>query len=751
MTIHARSPRRSSFPHVSIPARFSTNAPLAIEFSTQDPWQPIQKLTDAFRNHVWNSISAAQCLPELQQTYQVLRRQVDALRARDPHAALQLQKLMSISDWNDTLEALAQYGGPQDITFLNEVIADMPTIFSRTVTADTHTTVLRGLLKRPGATDVLAWLARMHQKPGQIKPTIEHWTLVLAEYEERREYDHMWRAFDLMEEKGVRHQTLYRYLLRAVFNSHRDPMKGVLRIIDCMATGHLPFDGQNLAIIVDGFTSQGKYEEADQAEDAYRSRVGGRPDVAVSESDNRDDYLAQTVRRDGRQRATKLYRSFLTRGWRPTHKTLLAVLRGSCNPNDLLYWEGQFEVSGGPDAWTLLIRNSVTLARPMHQTASIYSAALNAGISPSFKMVEPLIRGLCSSSIRAPDEKSLDTAIGLYHAVSQANTPTKGATDFFRGPEVIVCNTLLRAMISSTNHAKYFPKAMSIFEDLRQRKVPLDRMAITSLVILAMKSSTSFNEAFDVYKHLLSRFHGQFDARSFTDIIIAFGRLRFDNRTIPPWRSYFDIVHDMREAGFPTTQFIYTEILRQLARTSEHISPSEDSELYSQLILAIKETHHFLVMDPFITPDTACLNQLMDTYQRGGMFTEARQVWDSMQFSGKVDAISVNIVMDACGHKRAPAAAKEIFEGLRRDGHKFTPENWRAWVECLCRLGEIEEATKLVFLEMAKDNPHYKPDVECIRILHKFSKEYPVPVPIQERVKQYYPDFVRTLPYDVFD
>lgn len=751
MTIHARSLRRSSFPHVYTPPRFSTSAPLAIEFTTQNPWQPVQKSTDAFRNHVWNSISAAQCLPELRQTYQVLRRQVDALRARDAHATLQIQKLMNLSDWNDALETLAQYGDPQDITFLNEVLADMPTIFSRTITADTHTIILRGLLKRPDATDALAWLARMQKKPGQIKPTIEHWSLVLTEYEERKEYDYMWRAFDLMEEKGVRHQTLYRHLLMATFNSHWDQMKAVLRIIDCMAAGHLPFDSQNLAIIVDGFTSQGKYEEADQAEDAYRSRVGGKSNVTGSENESRDDYLAETIRREGRQRATKLFRSFLTRGWRPTHKTLLAVLRGSCNPKELSYWEGQFEVTGGPDAWTLLIRNSVTLARPLHQTASIYSAALNAGISPSFKMVEPLIRSLCSSSIRAPDEKSLDAALGLYHAVGQTSTPTEGTAEFFRGPEVIVCNTLLRALISSKNHAKYFPQAMSIFEDLRQRKVPLDRMAITSLVILAMKSSASFTEAYDVYKHLLSRFYGQFDGRSFTDILIAFGRLRFDNRTIPPWRSYFDIVHDMREAGFSTTQFIYTEILRQLARTSEHISPSEDSELYTQLILAIKETHHFLVMDPFITPDTTCLNQLMDTYQRAGMFTEARQVWDSMHFSGKVDAASINIVMDACGHRRAPAAAKEIFEELRRDGHEFTTENWRAWVECLCRLGEIEEATKLVFLEMADGDPDYKPDVECIRILHKFSKQHPVPVSIQERVRQYYPDFVRTLPYDVFD
>ena len=63
------------------------------------------------------------------------------------------------------------------------------------------------------------------------------------------------------------------------------------------------------------------------------------------------------------------------------------------------------------------------------------------------------------------------------------------------------------------------------------------------------------------------------------------------------------------------------------------------------------------------------------------------------------------------------------FTSLRANGYGLNLRNWHAWLECLCRLGQLDDATRYFCLEMNSGPQRVSPDEQGARILLKFANQ----------------------------
>jgi hypothetical protein len=177
--------------------------------------------------------------------------------------------------------------------------------------------------------------------------------------------------------------------------------------------------------------------------------------------------------------------------------------------------------------------------------------------------------------------------------------------------------------------------------------------------------------------------------------------------------------------------------------------PSRDAKrLEDQLIDMLDRIHKRITLDASITPDAALWNQLMDTYQRLGLFAQTWAVWDQMYFAGQYDNTSVSVIFDACGHNGRADFAQQVYSRLSHDRFKFNLANFHSWIECVCRLGNLSEATRIVCIGMLKDPcfRHIRPDIETIRLLLSFARSPHTREQILIRIERHLPSVWIRLP-----
>jgi pentatricopeptide repeat protein len=301
------------------------------------------------------------------------------------------------------------------------------------------------------------------------------------------------------------------------------------------------------------------------------------------------------------------------------------------------------------------------------------------------------------------------------------------------------------------------PIAIDLLEEMKRRGLS-DSAHVTSLVILLMRSASSFADAFDAYKTVRERTQISFQAKGYAAILHTFTTLKFDNRTIPPWQDYFQIVKDMQEDGSPVLPHLYTNMLRQMARMAARAKPSDPDHIpaLQKIVHAARDVQHLLTISTnanatatTVTLDTPFWNQLMDTYQRAGAFEDARRIWDKLVREGRVDATSVSVIFDACGRAGAGRTAVQLFASLRASGFRFNLRNWHAWLECLCRLGQLDDAARYFCLEMGNGPHGVPPDEQGARILLKFANQRGVGHEVCMRIQRFLPALWEKLPPDV--
>ncbi|KAH9004069.1 hypothetical protein EDB86DRAFT_2886514 [Lactarius hatsudake] len=678
---------------------------------------PIQSLTSQLRERIWHcSASPTHPTLGLHSAYRSLRK---ALRDPRPIQSLDRGGLLTRTDLHNALDVLAASAKLDDFLLIVDLLDDMMPLFGHVVTADTHRTVLRALADSGNTTALLKWLTTMPTKPGNIRPTLEFWHIFMEHCLVHSDVQSMSRGTHIMrsQDRPPTNAT-YEFLIRKVFMSSSHHFLWIIRIIGHMSRAGLPFDDALLATLLEGFNGLGLHVQASRVEEIYRSRLSTPQQSSRRRSgDDFNVQFVQALRTHGRGAVVELYRSLRGRGFRPSQATLISLVGDARNADDIAFWERTFKIKAGSRVWSKVVRNALLMRSPT-AVLEIYRAAKGAGVPVDLPLAGPVIRSLCSSSLRSPTDAALDLAIEIYREIEDApRTPDIG-------PRVALFQTLLRALSASANKTKYMPVAIDMLEEMKRRGLS-DSAHVTSLVILLMRSASSFSEAFDAYKTVRERTQIPFQAKGYAAILHTFTTLKLDNRTIPPWQDYFQIVKDMQEDGSPVLPHLYTNMFRQMARMAARAKPSDPDTIpnLQKMVHTAREVQHLLSISTSVTLDTPFWNQLMDTYQRAGAFEDARRIWDRLFLEGRVDAASVSIIFDACGYTGAGRTA------------------------CLCRLGQLDEAARYFCLEM--DSHGVPPDAEGARILLKFANQRGVGSEVRMRIQRFLPALWKRLPSDI--
>ena len=707
----------------------------------------IQSLASQLRERIWHcSASPAHPTFDLHYTYRSLRR---ALRDAPPTQSLnqETRGLLTRTDLHNALDVLAASAKLDDFRLIVNLLDDMMPVFGHLVTADTHRTVLRALADSGNTTALLKWLTIMPKKPGNIRPTLEFWHMFMEHCLVHSDIQSMSRGTQTMRSQGrPPNNATYEFLVRKVFMSSSHHFLWIVRIINRMSRAELQFDDTFLATLLEGFNGLGLPSQAARVEEIYRSRLSTPRQSSRGRDFNMQ--LAQVFLTGGRGAAVELYRSLPGRDFRPSQATLISLLGDAYKSDDIVFWERTFGIKAGSQVWSKVIRNALLMRSPT-AVLEIYRAAKGAGVSVDLPLADPVIRSLCSSSLQSPTDAALDLAIETFREIGVAPSSSEARIPNI-GPQVALFQTLLRALSTSPNKTKYMPVAIDLLEEMKRRGLS-DSVHVTSLVILLMRSASSFAEAFDAYKTVRQRTQISFQAKGYAAILHTFTTLKLDNRTIPPWDDYFQIVKDMQQDGAPVLPHLYTNMFRQMARMAARAKPSDPDSIptLQKMVHTAREVQHLLSISAAVTLDTPFWNQLMDTYQRAGAFEDARRIWDRLFREGRVDAASVSIFFDACGYAGAGRTAVQVFAALRASGYKLNLRNWHAWLECLCRLGQLDDATRYFCLEMGSGPHGVPPDAEGARILIKFAYQRGVGDQVRMRIQRFLPALWEKLPSDV--
>lgn len=649
------------------------------------------------------------------------------------------------------LDLLAASGRPKDLSLIDKVFRDMAPIFLIEATDEAHDVVIRGLMRCGNVQTIYRWLMTMPQKWGQFT-TIEHWLLFLEHCLKLGEVGMIRQSLKTMQQSGCKPTNeAFRIYIRALFTS--DPrFRDVVQVFDDALREGLPFDKSTSALVYDSFAKIRRIDRAVQAQRLYREKF---PEVSQGKRTERHTQISEEAQRGGTKAAVALCNSFQTRGFRPNGRTLTAVLRDSTSLADLQYAEEELHVRSNVVHWTLLIVNTIRLG-DLPRALSIYTQSKEMGIKPDVAMVHPIITALCYPPLARPNEAAIDRALTIYedllHATSDLSSqhpqdtiphsrPSPSEDPPHVGPNGQIYSILLRTLSSSANAQKYFPKALSLLDDMESRNIVIENtMTVASVTILLMRSSSSYAEALDAFKRISNSRSGPgLDAKGYAAILNAFCKLAFDRRDVfPSVEHYFQIIKEMRRTGHGLTAEVYTILLRQLARGAKVVRPGD-------LVACIRTVHRRLVLDASLSPDVALWNQLMDAYQRAGFFLDAHSVWDMLFISDQYDNASVSIILDACMYADAWSVATRICSRLFEMGFSFNRRNWNGWLECMCRLDKLDEAVKLACLEMGKGQPDTAADAQTVRILLKFAKGEKRTAEVRSRIKTYLPDVWRSI------
>ncbi|KAH9858009.1 hypothetical protein C2E23DRAFT_718456 [Lenzites betulinus] len=393
-------------------------------------------------------------------------------------------------------------------------------------------------------------------------------------------------------------------------------------------------------------------------------------------------------------------------------------------------------------------------------TLDLYDYALSSGIPITSSILRYTVRSLLmSQGLEKPSSKALDRALQLYHEfLAQTSREKTDAEDRFaasgvkeklRYPDAATYQILLRAITSAKNTLKYLPAAVSLVEDMRRFEVELDSQTAASIVILLMDSSPSPEDAIQMYRAVVQPENTNkelvLNQEGYVAILAAFSELPTWADRVPSVPLFFEMLSDMRKRGIPLGPKVYTVVLAQLARLASKVSGSDDGAARETVAKAIARIHNHLNLNPSFTPDTALWNQLMDAYQRAGCFAEACRIWQMLFASARFNAASVSVILDACAYARAYDMAVRVYDALTEVEFPMSVKNWNTYLECLCRLGRLDLAMKVLCLEMTGRTDGVEPDKESARILLKFAIGENKEAEVRSRIKRFLPKLYRSL------
>ncbi|KAF8078886.1 pentatricopeptide repeat-containing protein [Lyophyllum atratum] len=658
------------------------------------------------------------------------------------------------------LDVLATSGRPADLQRIEEILHDMPTMFGFEVTIDIHTVIIRGLIKYGNDHTIHRWLLSMPSRPVPFTPTLEQFHMFLEACLELSPFKFIRHAIRTMRQTGCKPTNeTFKYLIHSRWDvatqEQKVPHVAVFSsILDDMKIQNARYDPSIENLLYQNYSDRGFVKWAEEIKAEYHTRFLDVQTLQKTQEIEWNSELSRTAQSQGVKAAIALFSKELEpKGCVPSPEVFRAILRHSRTMDDIRTIQTEFALPLTVDHWSIVITNCVRAGK-IADALSIYEDSKTAGVVPDAALVHPLLRALCQTAVKPPTEESLDDALAIYRDLAEVASPSSAPKETYNehsvGPDAGIYQTLLRGLASSSNLEKYFPIAKSLLDDMETHKISMtDSFVASSIIVLFMRRADTLSDALDVYYGLRS----SLDEKGYAIVLNAFCKLSFgDELHVPSLSSYFEIVKDMRRAGLEITIEVYTILLHHLAATATKLrnpAVQAPAALRDQLIGTTRRVHDFLTLDAAVSPDEQVWNQLMDTYQRLGCFGDAYRVWDTMYLSGRFNHVSVSIILDACGYAGGWQAAKKITTQLFRDRFSFNLHNWNTWIECLCRLRRMNDALKVVCLEMGKNENTVVPDIETARILIKFARRDNQEAIVLERLKRYLPELWTLLPEDL--
>lgn len=370
-----------------------------------------------------------------------------------------------------------------------------------------------------------------------------------------------------------------------------------------------------------------------------------------------------------------------------------------------------------------LIRNVPnSLATAYHA----YGVARDRGIATDMALARALVHPLCTAN-----PPHLDEAITVYNDL----VPSLASLSRTRAQSVAIYQSLLLAC-SRKASPQANATALRLLTDMREQHLAFTSGVLTSLVILLIKASPDHRTAFNLYAHFYALNRSAFDESSYMAIITAYLNFSTDQSPFPPPKLYMEIIKDMYRAGYRPKSQIVTSLLSLYgaqARTSRKSSSDESfrARKIESLYKVISELHTMMKLDPLVEIDTPLLTALMDGYGRVEAYADAFEVWSelverrSRESPDRVKELyspSINVMLDTCGHAQLLGRARKAWTWAGRWGLREDRRNWNAWVECLCRCGQMDEAFETVLqMKHGKADRGVEVGKDTVAILLKFS------------------------------
>lgn len=634
--------------------------------------------------------------------------------------------------------ALAREG---DIPLLERALHAAQDLFELNVDDDLHTSILEGFRYSGHLAQASYWLRDMASKPGARSASIKQWNDFLETCLVRGQYRLVWACMrHIQDNRSVKpNSRTYLLFFQTIFFLNRKvpPSISLVRSsLDRMQEDAIPFSDDLLQALINGYNGMNAQGMARHIERLYAEMQGKKKPAPDAVTCNKK--LVALFADGQEKRARRELGRMVSSGFTPTTMTLDDIAPYIPTTKVLLTWEALLGVTASHSAWTSVIRNAAE-ADTAQTVLAAYRAFLERKHVPTAADFTPVLAVLCSGKMRLPTDSDIRQAISLFREYIRLVTGD-AASGHPPQHDLPIYNTLLRALCSSSN-PEFYPIAVSMLEEIQGRGIAMDRLATRSFIILFIRVSPDADAAYGIYRKLHKFPDGSYalDAKGFEAVLDTFCKVCLTHA--PSSALYLSIVRDMQLAGYHITPTIYTILLGRLSNLVRRVRG--DAKLSEELAFTIRRVHNAITVDASITPDTILWNQLMDAYQRAGCFREAYSVWESLYMSRQFNNASVSVVLDACSHAGAEELAMDVFSKVYASGFKLNQHNWATWVECLCRLGKIDEATKVLCVAMPQEKEKgVYPTREIAQSILIFATAQGREEEIRDRIKDYLPKLI---------
>ncbi|KAI0778367.1 hypothetical protein BD413DRAFT_704848 [Trametes elegans] len=661
----------------------------------------------------------------------------------------------------DALIYLAQYHRDEDPDIVPDVLRLVARLLGTGLDQSAED-VFSKLILADDLTSAYRWLgvcAKLRDDLPVAKQSL--WNRLLKVAAQRRDKEMLEHIMELFKQLHVRPTE---YTSRAMFTGlfddlsaasiyHPPPFPTVKDWINVAASYGIHYDTPTVQIIVDGYARAGMDDLATMAEYVYTVTLAA-PGCVPHERFNR--VLAYMAQHKTRAALNQAVAKFMRVGLKPSENTLLAVMGDTTHISDLSHWQRILRKKATP---AVISRLMARRAQTHASVLEVYQYAQAHKVPLTGSMLHHAIESvLTTRGPEGPTEKAVDQALALYHHFvarlggeqdsrqgDQTNHQQKEASAAVPRrqhmyPKEPTYEVLLRALHSAGNVVKYLPVALSLVEDMARFQITLDSKSATSVILLLMTSSSDPEEAFSMYRLIASRPNQPpLKEAGYSAILDTFCKLPTWPQGIPSTALYFEILGDMHKHNVPLGPKVYTVLLAQLAKLATVAAGEADLATRSTIAQTVARVHNHLTVRPAFAPDTALWNQLMDAYQRAGCFAEAWRVWQSLLAAGQINAASVSVILDACAYARAYDMAVSVYHTLHERAFPMNVRNWNTYLECLCRLGRLDEALKVLCLEMTARGDGVQPDKESVRVLLKFAAKLDREWEVRSHIKRFLP------------